>query len=238
MIIEAHGLVKHYVVGEVQVRALDEVSIVVDSGEMVAITGPSGSGKSTLMHILGCLDLPDRGRYVLAGEDVSLLRRDALADIRNRRIGFVFQTFNLLPRLSALENVELPLLYAGKRHARASASATLMAVGLEDRMGHSPGQLSGGQRQRVSIARALVNNPALILADEPTGNLDTRTGEEIIVLLEKLNAEGRTIVIVTHDPAIAKRCRRQIHIRDGRIVREPSAPISQGAARPAGISMS
>ena len=222
MIIEANDLVKHYTVGESLVRALDGVNMTVAPGEMVAISGPSGSGKSTLMHILGCLDQPDSGRYVLAGEDVSLLRRDALADIRNRRIGFVFQTFNLLPRLSALENVELPLLYAGQSHARDRAAETLQAVGLGDRMSHSPNQLSGGQRQRVSVARALINDPALILADEPTGNLDTKTGEEIMALLESFNASGRTIVVVTHDAAIAKRCRRQIYIRDGRIVDSPA----------------
>jgi putative ABC transport system ATP-binding protein len=222
LIIEASSLIKHYTVGESLVRALDGVNMTVAPGEMVAISGPSGSGKSTLMHILGCLDQPDSGRYILAGEDVSLLRRDALADIRNRRIGFVFQTFNLLPRLSALENVELPLLYAGQSHARDRAAETLQAVGLGDRMSHSPNQLSGGQRQRVSVARALINDPALILADEPTGNLDTRTGEEIMALLESLNASGRTIVVVTHDAAIAKRCRRQIYIRDGRIVENPA----------------
>jgi putative ABC transport system ATP-binding protein len=222
LIIEAHGLVKHYLVGDTTVRALDGVSMTVAPGEMVAISGPSGSGKSTLMHILGCLDQPDSGRYVLAGEDVSLLRRDALADIRNRRIGFVFQTFNLLPRLSALENVELPLLYAGQSHARDKAAETLRAVGLGDRMSHSPNQLSGGQRQRVSVARALINDPALILADEPTGNLDTKTGEEIMALLESLNAGGHTIVVVTHDAVVAKRCRRQIHLRDGHIVENPA----------------
>ena len=221
MIIEARSLIKHYLVGETTVRALDDVSMTVDQGEMVAITGPSGSGKSTLMHILGCLDQPDEGRYVLAGEDVSTLKRDSLADIRNRRIGFVFQTFNLLPRLSAIENVELPLLYAGQKRAREKAVQMLESVGLADRMRHSPNQLSGGQKQRVSIARALINDPALVLADEPTGNLDTRTGEEIMVLLETLNAGGRTIVIVTHDIALARRCRRQIHIRDGKVVEDP-----------------
>lgn len=221
MIIDACSLVKRYLVGDTVVCALDDVSMTVEPGEMVAISGPSGSGKSTLMHILGCLDQPDQGRYVLAGEDVSTLKRDSLADIRNRRIGFVFQTFNLLPRLSALENVELPLLYAGQSHARDKAAAVLKSVGLSDRMTHSPNQLSGGQRQRVSVARALINDPDLILADEPTGNLDTKTGEEIMLLLESLNAEGRTIVIVTHDIALARRCRRQIYIRDGRIVENP-----------------
>jgi putative ABC transport system ATP-binding protein len=218
LIIEAQGLVKRYLVGDTMVHALDNVSMMVDQGEMVAITGPSGSGKSTLMHILGCLDQSDKGRYVLAGEDVSTLKRDSLADIRNRRIGFVFQTFNLLPRLNAIENVELPLLYAGRRGARARAMEMLATVGLADRMHHSPNQLSGGQRQRVSIARALINDPDLILADEPTGNLDTRTGEEIMGLLDTLNTGGRTIVIVTHDIAVAGRCRRQVHLRDGRIV--------------------
>jgi putative ABC transport system ATP-binding protein len=223
LIIEATSLIKHYLVGDTVVRALDDVTMSVAPGEMLAITGPSGSGKSTLMHILGCLDQPDRGRYVLAGEDVSTLRRDDLADIRNRRIGFVFQTFNLLPRLSALENVELPLLYAGQRGAREKAVEMLRTVGLADRMHHSPNQLSGGQRQRVSIARALINDPALVLADEPTGNLDTRTGEEILALLNSLNEGGRTIVIVTHDVALARRCRRQIHIRDGKITDITSA---------------
>jgi putative ABC transport system ATP-binding protein len=222
LIIETQCLVKHYLVGDTVVRALDDVTMHVAPGEMVAISGPSGSGKSTLMHILGCLDQPDQGRYVLAGEDVSTLRRDDLADIRNRRIGFVFQTFNLLPRLSALENVELPLLYAGLPRARERAAEALKAVGLSDRMSHSPNQLSGGQRQRVSIARALINDPALVLADEPTGNLDTKTGEEIMTLLEGLNAGGRTIVIVTHDQVIARRCQREIHLRDGRIVENPA----------------
>ncbi len=220
MIIEAQGLIKHYRMGGSSVAALDGVDLTVEAGEMVAITGPSGSGKSTLMHILGCLDHPDSGRYVLAGEDVSRLSGDRLAEIRNRRIGFVFQTFNLLPRLNALENVELPLLYAGLPHARQRAYEALEAVGLTDRMHHRPNQLSGGQRQRVAIARSIITNPAIILADEPTGNLDTRTGEEILALFVSLNASGRTILIVTHEHDIASRCRRQIAMRDGRIVSE------------------
>ena len=197
---------------------------------MVAITGPSGSGKSTLMHILGCLDRPDEGRYLLAGEDVSRMSRDRLAEVRNRRIGFVFQTFNLLPRMSALENVELPLLYAGRTDTREIARAALERVGLGDRLRHEPNQLSGGQRQRVAIARALVTDPALLLADEPTGNLDSRTGEEILALFKALNREGHTIVIVTHDPAIAAFCDRQVRLRDGRVseditpVRPPRRP--------------
>jgi putative ABC transport system ATP-binding protein len=218
VIIQAESLMKTYEVGGTTVRALDGVSLEVAEGEMLAIAGPSGSGKSTLMHIIGCLDRVDSGRYILAGEDVSQLSRNRLAEIRNRHIGFVFQTFNLLPRLSALENVELPLLYAGLRHAKGRAAEALKTVGLTDRMRHAPNQLSGGQRQRVAIARALITNPAILLADEPTGNLDSKTGEEILALFESLNAAGRTIIVVTHEPDIAARCSRQIHMRDGRIV--------------------
>ena len=218
--IRVQSLVKHYQLGDDIVRALDDVSFEIAAGEMVAITGPSGSGKSTLMHVLGCLDSPDSGSYHLSGEDVARLSSDRLAEIRNRRIGFVFQTFNLLPRMTALENVELPLLYAGQRNAKGPAAAALEKVGLADRMHHAPNQLSGGQRQRVAIARALVTNPAMILADEPTGNLDTRMGEEILRLMNELNAEGRTILIVTHEPEIAKRCRRQIFLRNGKVVPE------------------
>ncbi|MBM4040155.1 MAG: ABC transporter ATP-binding protein [Planctomycetes bacterium] len=216
--IQADGLVKTYLVGGSTIRALDGVSFRIEAGEMVAVTGPSGSGKSTLMHILGCLDSPDAGSYVLAGEDVSKLSKDRLAAIRNRRIGFVFQTFNLLSRASALENVEMPLLYAGERQARGRAREALRGVGLEDRMRHEPSQLSGGQRQRVAIARAIVTDPAIVLADEPTGNLDTRTGDEILAIFEALNAQGRTIIIVTHEHDVARHCRRQIAMRDGRIV--------------------
>jgi putative ABC transport system ATP-binding protein len=176
------------------------------------------------MHILGCLDRPDGGTYVLAGEDISQVPKNRLAEIRNRRIGFVFQTFNLLPRLSALENVELPLLYAGLRHAKDRAAEALKAVGLGDRMRHAPNQMSGGQRQRVALARALITDPAILLADEPTGNLDSKTGVEIMALFQSLNRAGRTIIIVTHEAEIAQHCRRQIHMRDGRIVEITTKP--------------
>jgi putative ABC transport system ATP-binding protein len=216
--IHAQALVKTYELGGSVIRALDGVSLEIREGEMVAITGASGSGKSTLMNVLGCLDRPDEGRYELAGEDVSRLSKDRLAEIRNRHIGFVFQTFNLLPRMNALENVELPLLYAGDRKARERAEEALRTVGLEDRMHHEPSQLSGGQRQRVAVARAIVSNPTIVLADEPTGNLDSKTGEDILRLFEKLNEAGRTIIVVTHDPVVAEHCRREVHLRDGRIV--------------------
>ncbi len=215
-VIETSNLVKSFVLGDAVVRALDGVSLTVVRGEKMAITGPSGSGKSTLMNILGCLGPPDSGEYILAGENVSSLTGRRLAQIRNRYIGFVFQTFNLLPRLTALENVELPLLYGGVRDARQRARAALEMVGLADRMEHGPNQLSGGQRQRASIARAIVTDPAILMADEPTGNLDTRTGQEIMALFDELNAQGRTLVMVTHDPEIAAQCPRQIHLRDGR----------------------
>jgi len=185
---------------------------------MVAVSGASGSGKSTLMNILGCLDRPDSGKYLLAGEDTSRLQKDRLAAIRNRRIGFVFQTFNLLPRMNALENVELPLLYAGEHEAKDHAEAALRTVGLLDRMRHEPNQLSGGERQRVAIARAIVTNPAILLADEPTGNLDSKSGEEIMAIFGELNAQGRTIIIVTHEPEVARYSKRLIHVKDGRIV--------------------
>jgi putative ABC transport system ATP-binding protein len=220
MIIQAQSLVKTYRLGESQVVALNGMDFQVEEGEIVAIRGSSGSGKSTLMHILGCLDHPDSGIYILAGEDVSKLSPDRLAEIRNRNIGFVFQNFNLLPRLNALENVELPLLYAGASEAKDRAKDALEIVGLEARIHHEPAQLSGGERQRAAIARAIVTDPAIILADEPTGNLDTKTGEEIMVVFKQLNAHGRTIIIVTHEPAVANHCRRQIHIRDGKIINQ------------------
>ena len=222
--IRTRGLCKTYHLGETVVRALDGVDLDIADGEMVAITGPSGSGKSTLMHIIGCLDSADGGEYVLAGEDVAGLDMDALAGIRNRRIGFVFQSFNLLPRLSALENVEMPLLYAGRRDARKRAAEALGTVGLADRMEHEPNQLSGGQRQRVAIARALVNRPSIVLADEPTGNLDSKTGEEILALLRDIHARGNTVIVVTHEEEIAARSDRVIRLRDGRIESDRSAP--------------
>jgi putative ABC transport system ATP-binding protein len=216
--IRAESLVKTYHLGGSLIHALDQVSLAIGAGEMVAIMGPSGSGKSTLMHILGLLDRPEAGRYTLAGEDVSGLSSDRLAELRNRRIGFVFQTFNLLPRVPAVENVELPLLYAGERHVRARAEAALQTVGLADRARHEPSQLSGGERQRVAIARAIVTNPGVILADEPTGNLDTHSGDEIMAIFHALHREGRTLIVVTHNPAVATCCQRTINIRDGRIV--------------------
>lgn len=216
--IEVESVSKTYELGGATVKALNDVSLVIRDGEMAAITGPSGSGKSTLMHILGCLDTPDAGTYRLAGENVAGLSSDRLAEIRNKHIGFVFQTFNLLPRLSALENVELPLLYARRDDAREQAAEALKTVGLEDRMRHEPNQLSGGQRQRVAVARAIVTDPSMILADEPTGNLDSKTGQEILKLFQTLNEHGRTIIVVTHDANVASHCSRAIRLFDGRIV--------------------
>jgi putative ABC transport system ATP-binding protein len=212
-------VVKTYDAGELEVKALDGIDLDVRKGQMVAIIGPSGSGKSTLMHILGCLDAPTAGSYHLDGEDVSTLTGFHLAAIRNRKVGFVFQTFNLLPKASLLRNVELPLLYGGIAGAlrRERATEALRRVGLGERVKHKPSELSGGQRQRAAIARALVNKPSLVLADEPTGNLDTKTGLEILDLFDEMHAHGETVVIVTHDPRIAERCERVVRIVDGRI---------------------
>ena len=221
-LIEARELTKVYAMGDQTVHALQGVSFDIEEGEFVAVMGVSGSGKSTLMNILGCLDLPTTGEYRLAGETVETMGGDQLASIRNRRIGFVFQQFNLLPRTSALENVELPMVYAGLRAAerRQRAMASLRTVGLEARSRHTPAELSGGQQQRVAIARALVNNPQLILADEPTGALDTQTSEDIMRLLQGLNAQGMTVVLVTHEAGIAAWARRKIVFRDGRILED------------------
>jgi len=218
-VVDARDLTKVYQMGDVEVHALRGLSIKIKPGEVLAIMGPSGSGKSTLMNTLGCLDRPTAGDYYLDGESVAELDDDQLADIRNRKVGFIFQTFNLLPRATALSNVELPMRYAGVTEGRRDRARTaLETVGLGDRVDHRPNELSGGQQQRVAIARALVNNPAIVMADEPTGNLDTKSGDEIMDLLLGLNEErGVTLIIVTHDPEIAARTNRIVTIRDGRV---------------------
>lgn len=233
-VIEATALAKVYRMGKTEVHALRGVSLRVEPGEMIAIMGASGSGKSTLMNILGCLDRPTSGSYLLDGTRVEEMNRDQLADLRNRRIGFVFQTFNLLARTSAAENVEIPLLYdrTGRRmDTRRMSREALQRVGLGDRTEHEPGELSGGQQQRVAVARALVTRPAILLADEPTGNLDTRTSIEVMELFQELNAEGMTTILVTHETDIARCARRVIELRDGRVIRDVPVTDRRDAAR-------
>jgi putative ABC transport system ATP-binding protein len=218
--IELQDITKVYRLGDVEVRALDGVSVNVEAGEWVAIMGPSGSGKSTLMNVIGCLDQPTSGSYKLDGLEVARMNDEQLAGVRNRKIGFVFQGFNLLARTTAIANVELPLVYAGRGDRRAKAQHALERVGLGDRLNHRPNELSGGQQQRVAIARALINDPAIILADEPTGNLDSKSGAEIMELFADLHRHGMTIVMVTHDPDIAAQCKRIVHILDGKIYKD------------------
>ncbi|MEA3019054.1 MAG: putative transport system ATP-binding protein [Actinomycetota bacterium] len=241
-VIVVQHVMKTYTLGEIDVHALNDVSLTIRRGDFVAIMGASGSGKSTLMNILGCLDLPTRGRYLLDGVDVRGMVRDELADVRNRKIGFVFQSFNLIPRTSALANVELPMVYAGmaRRRRRARAEKALARVGLGDRMHHLPSELSGGQQQRVAVARAIVTNPAILLADEPTGNLDTTATTEVMGVFTQLNAEGRTVVLITHEDDVAAYAKRVIRLRDGQIVEDRrhdaataapiTAPITERAA--------
>jgi putative ABC transport system ATP-binding protein len=236
-VIEVHGVTKIFDLGQIRVRALRNVSLRIDTGDLVAIMGSSGSGKSTLMNILGCLDVPTSGRYAIDGVDVSQMDEDDLSDLRNRKIGFVFQSFNLVARTSALVNVELPLAYAGLRGAarRARAERALRSVGMANRMHHQPSELSGGQQQRVAVARAIVTNPALILADEPTGNLDSHSTEDVLRIFARLNEEGRTVVLITHEPDVAEQSKRVIRLSDGQIVEDrrtlgvhDAPPVLQG----------
>ncbi|MGY1426107.1 ABC transporter ATP-binding protein [Lysobacter sp. A289] len=224
--ISLSNIVKRYQMGEETVMALDGIDLFIDRNEYVALVGPSGSGKSTLMNLLGCLDTPSEGTYTLNGRDTSSMNEDELAQVRNREIGFVFQSFHLLPRLTVLQNVMQPLVYRGMPIAerRKQATEALVKVGLADRLGHRPTQLSGGQRQRVAVARALVGRPSILLADEPTGNLDSRTSAEIMALFDELHEQGQTVVVVTHEPSIADHCRRSIRVSDGRIVEDLVQP--------------
>jgi putative ABC transport system ATP-binding protein len=240
MLIDIRDVTKVYQLGDQEVHALSGVSLGVERGEYVAVMGPSGSGKSTLMNLIGCLDTPTSGSYVLNGKEVARMTDDELAAIRNQEIGFVFQTFNLLPRTSAIQQVELPLVYAGlaRRERRERALRALKAVGLADRMSHTPNEMSGGQRQRVAVARALINDPSIILADEPTGNLDSATGAEIMALFDELNARGNTIVLVTHEEDIAAHARRVVRLLDGKVrddrPNERPAPARRAGAPAAG----
>ena len=219
-LVEVRDLTKVYATGEVEVRALDGVSLRIDTGEFVAVMGPSGSGKSTLMNIVGCLDRPTQGHYRLEGTDVDQLDDDGLASLRSRAIGFIFQSYNLLPRTTALQNVAMPLAYQGirRKEREARATAALERLGLSDRLDHEPTELSGGQQQRVAIARALVTEPALLLADEPTGNLDSASGADVMTILRDLHASGRTVLLITHDVDVAAFADRQVHVRDGKLV--------------------
>ena len=238
--IQVEDITKVYQMGSVEVAALRGVSVTIQNGEMLAVMGVSGSGKSTLMNMIGCLDVPTSGRYLLDGEDIGSLSDDRLAEIRNRKIGFVFQTYNLLPRLAALANVELALMYGGSRGRKKRALDALERVGLRDRASHRPSELSGGEQQRVGIARALVKNPSILLADEPTGNLDSRSGEEIMQILEGLNRDGLTVIMVTHEPNIAAHARRVVTMLDGQITgdeprdlpREDDLQITRPSAAP------
>jgi putative ABC transport system ATP-binding protein len=235
MLIDIRDITKVYEMGEEKVFALSGVTLGVERGEYVAIMGPSGSGKSTLMNLVGCLDTPTSGSYILNGKEVARMTDDELAAIRNQEIGFVFQTFNLLPRTSALQQVELPLVYGGlsRRERRERSVRALKAVGLEDRMNHTPNEMSGGQRQRVAIARALINDPSILLADEPTGNLDSQTGAEIMALFDDLNSRANTIVLVTHEEDIAAHARRIVRLKDGKIWDDKANTPAQSAARAA-----
>ena len=219
-VIDVRDVSKVFALGQIRVRALRDVSLRIDTGDLVAIMGSSGSGKSTLMNILGCLDVPTSGRYLIDGVDISHMDEDDLADLRNRKIGFIFQSFNLVPRTSALVNVELPLAYAGLRGAarRQRAERALRSVGMAHRLRHHPSELSGGQQQRVAVARAIVTNPSLILADEPTGNLDSRSTEDVLAIFARLNEEGRTVVLITHEPDVAAQSKRVIRLSDGQVV--------------------